>query len=196
MKDLLTVIEENPYLLYSNSGHNGTDKHSLTAELGHDYVRGFYNEEFKKYADKEIRLLEIGVYTGASLGLWQKYFLKGQIVGLEKYEGLIQEKYTTLDRVTLGICNAYDPRVAEQLGTFDIIIDDGSHELPDLKTFIELYLPLVNEGGLLILEDIAEPGYFQELTEVVPEEYKNNIECLDLRKNIGRFDDLLMIIRK
>jgi precorrin-6B methylase 2 len=196
MKDLLTVIEENPYLLYSNSGHNGTDKHSLTAELGHDYVRGFYNEEFKKYADKEIRLLEIGVYTGASLGLWQKYFLKGQIVGLEKYEGLIQEKYTTLDRVTLGICNAYDPRVAEQLGTFDIIIDDGSHELPDLKTFIELYLPLVNEGGLLILEDIAEPVYFQELTEVVPEEYKNNIECLDLRKNIGRFDDLLMIIRK
>jgi precorrin-6B methylase 2 len=196
MKDLLEIVEENPYLLFTNSGHDGTDKHSLTAELGHDYIRGFYNKEFSRYADKEIRLLEIGAYTGASLGLWQKYFLKGEIVGLERHDNLVQEKYSTLDRVTVGICNAYDSKVAEQLGTFDIIIDDGSHDLPDLKTCIELYLPLVNKGGVLVLEDLAEPSYFQELIEVVPKEYKDSIECFDLRENIGRVDDLLMVIRK
>jgi len=196
MKDLLTVVEENSYLLFTESGHDGTDKHSLTAELGHDYVRGFYNEEFKRYVDKEIRLLEIGAYTGASLALWQKYFLKGEIVGLERHDNLVQEKYLNLDRVTVGICNAYDFKVAEQLGTFDIIIDDGSHDLPDLKICIELYLRLVREGGVLVLEDFPTPDYFDELTAVVPEEYKNNIECFDLRKNIGRVDDLLMVIRK
>ena len=196
MKDLLTIVEENSYLLFTESGHDGTDKHSLTAELGHDYVRGFYNEEFKKYVDKEIRLLEIGAYTGASLALWQKYFLKGEIIGLERHDNLVQEKYSNLDRITVGICDAYLPSVANQLGTFDIIIDDGSHDLPDLKTCIELYLPLLREGGVLVLEDLADTSYFDELIAVVPEEYKDNIECFDLRKNIGRVDDLLMVIRK
>lgn len=196
MKDLLTIVEENSYLLFTESGHDGTDKHSLTAELGHDYIRGFYNEEFKKYVDKEIRLLEIGAYTGASLALWQKYFLKGEIIGLERHDNLVQEKYLNLDRVTVGICNAYDSKVAEQLGTFDIIIDDGSHDLPDLKTCIELYLPLVREGGILVLEDFPTPDYFNELIAIVPEEYRDSIECFDLRENIGRVDDLLMVIRK
>jgi hypothetical protein len=196
MKDLLTVVEENSYLLFTNSGHNGTDKHSLNAELGHDYFRGFYNEEFKKYQDKEIKLLEIGAYTGASLALWQKYFSKASIVGLERHENLVLEQFLNLDRVSVGICNAYDPKVVEQLGNFDIIIDDGSHDLPDLKTCIELYLPKLNVGGVLVLEDLASTDYFVELEKVVPEEYKSGIEYFDLRKNIGRQDDLLMAIRK
>jgi len=196
MKSLLTIIEENDYLLFTNSGIFGTDKHSLTYELGHDYVRGFYDKEFEKYADKEIRLLEIGVYTGASLALWQKYFTKGEIVGLEIHDNLIQEKYANLDRVTVGICDAYLPSVANQLGTFDIIIDDGSHDFPDLKTCIELYLPLVRDGGVLVLEDLADISYFDELIDIVPKEHRSNVECFDLRENIGRSDDLLMVIRK
>jgi len=187
---LLNLIEQNPELLWCNDTPWGTDKHNT-----HDYVMGFYDQEFEKYQDKEIDILEIGIEYGASLALWSKYFTKANIVGLDIDDQVI-EKYSKLDRVRIAICDAYLPEVANQLGEYDIIIDDGPHTLDTMLKCIELYLPKVKTAGVLVIEDVQDTAWFASLTEATPEEYKNNIECFDLRIKHDRYDDLMFVVRK
>jgi predicted O-methyltransferase YrrM len=191
--DLKELLADNLDLTWWKEPEVGTDKGGYPGE--HDYINGFYNEEFKKYQDKSIKLLEIGVYKGASLALWSKYFTKAMIFGLDIQDQRVL-KYQNLDRVEIGICDAYSlsPSTLEGLGKFDIIIDDGPHTIPTLQQCIELYLPQLNEGGVMVLEDVQDPSWFPQLIEKVPEDLK--YECIDLRENLNRYDDLLMVIRK
>jgi hypothetical protein len=195
--DLKELLAENLDLTWWKEPEVGTDKGGYPGE--HDYINGFYNEEFKKYQDKPIRLLEIGVYKGASLALWSKYFPQSVIVGLDIQDQRV-EKYQNLDRVAVGICDAYSlsPELIDGMGNFDIIIDDGPHTIPTLQQCMELYLPILNDGGVMVLEDVQDPSWFPILIESLPLNLNDSIsyECIDLRENLNRYDDLLFIIRK
>ena len=194
--DLKTLVEQNWDLTWDAEPEVGTDK---TGKLGHDYINGFYNEEFKKYQDKQIELLEIGVYKGASLALWSKYFTKALITGLDIQDQRV-EKYQNLDRVAVGICDAYSlsPASVEGMGHFDIIIDDGPHTVETLQKCIELYLPVLNDGGVMVLEDVQDTSWFPLLIESIPLQPNDGIsfECIDLREVNQRYDDLLFVLRK
>ena len=61
---------------------------------------------------------------------------------------------------------------------------------------IRLYFDKINDGGILVIEDLQDPAWFDLLRENVPNEYQDNIEYIDLRKNVNRHDDLLFIVRK
>lgn len=190
--DLKELIEQNWDLTWDAEPDIGTDK---TGKVGHDYINGFYNDELKKYQNKPIRLLEIGVYRGASLVLWSKYFQNSEIVGLDILDQRV-DKYKNIDRVSVGICDAYnlDQDELSELGNFDIVIDDGPHTIETLQKCIELYLPKLNDGGLMVLEDVQDTSWFPLLIEKMPHDVK--YECIDLRENIGRYDDLLFVIYK
>ena len=191
--DLIQLLEENKYLTWANHFGVGTDKGGYEGE--HDFIKGFYNKEFKKYQDKEITLLEIGINGGASLALWSLYFTKGHITGLDITNN-IHENYKEIDRVTTKFCDAYDPEIVKELGKFDIVIDDGPHTIETLLKCIKYYLPHLKKGGVMVLEDLQEVSWFEELQNGTPDEYKNSTECIDLRENLGRHDDLLFVIRK
>lgn len=171
----------------------GTDKGGYIGE--HDYVKGFYEQEFVRYQDKDVTLLEIGIFGGASLDLWSRYFTKAQITGIDVADN-IDSKYRNLDRVTHIINDAYDQNFSDTLPNFDIVIDDGPHTLDSMLKCIDLYLPKVNDGGVFIIEDVQDTSWFTVLTDRVPEELKSNIQYLDIRENKGRWDDLMFIIRK
>jgi precorrin-6B methylase 2 len=192
--DLIQLLEENMHLTWYKENYVGTDKGGYPGE--HDFIKGFYNEEFKKYQDKEIDLLEIGIYGGASMALWSLYFPKAKIIGLDINDEKIADKYRNIDRVRIGIADAYHPEVANQMGDFDIVIDDGPHTIETLIKCIELYLPKLREGGVMVLEDVQDTSWFPLLLEATPEEYKDKTKCIDLRENLGRYDDLLFVIRK
>ena len=189
--DLITLLEENRHLTWEAEPGVGTDKGGYPGE--HDFVKGYYNEAFKKYQDKEIDLLEIGVFGGASMALWSMYFPKANIIGLD-IKDYRNEKYRDVERVKIGVCDAYLPETANQLGDFDIIIDDGYHDLEHMLLAIKLYLPKVRPGGVLVLEDIADTDWFPHLIEAVPKELREGIECIDLRENLGRWDDMLFVV--
>jgi precorrin-6B methylase 2 len=191
---LLEILENNPAMTWHFSNEEGTDKGAGKYPEEHDFIRSFYEDEFTKYQDKDIKLLEIGVYRGASLALWSLYFTKGHITGLDNQD-LVVSKYQNLDRVNIGICDAYNPEIAEQLGDFDIIIDDGPHTLPTVQKCIELYLPKLNKGGVMVLEDIQDLSWIEELEPLIPEGYTT--ELIDCRANLERwrYDDLLYAIR-
>ncbi len=186
---LLDVIVNNLDLTWTYEPQVGTDKH-----MEHNYITGFYDENLEPYHDLPIRLLEIGIYKGASLALWQKYFTKGQIFGVDIQDQRV-EKYTNLERVHVAFVDAYSEEVAKELGKFDIVIDDGPHTVDTLQKCIKYYSPQINKGGLLVLEDVQDPSWFPLLQEVTLPQHLKNSECIDLRHYSNRYDDLMYVVR-
>jgi hypothetical protein len=155
----------------------GTDKSSLQ----HGYTT-FYDSIFKNKRNEPIKLMEVGVFYGASIKMWREYFPKGVIYAVDWYKGMngngstfssatsfIDEVKTTgIDRVEIQNCNQADIGELQKLATnlkdvkFDIIIDYGSHLSKDQQlTFFTLW-SLVKPGGVFIIEDICcslQTGY-------------------------------------
>lgn len=75
---------------------------------------------------------------------------------------------------------------------FDIIIDDGPHTLISQVMFIKKYLPLLNQGGIMIIEDIIVENIRILIDQVTPD-YKYNIFNLTDKKN--KIDDIIMTIK-
>jgi demethylmacrocin O-methyltransferase len=121
----------------------------------HDYLR-HYEVLFQPLKDKEITLLEIGVCRGNSIWLWEQYFSKARIIGMD-IDGANRVKGEFCDRVTIETGdqnNKADLRRVSKHGPFDIIIDDGSHIcVHQIKTFGTLWHH-VRPGGWYIIEDL------------------------------------------
>lgn len=109
----------------------------------------FYEEEFKRLSPKT--LLEIGVWEGESLKLWQNMFPHTKVWGVE-----INPKFKK-ENVFIG--NQSDGQflksVVEITGIPDIIIDDGSHKVSDQQASFETLFPLMKSGGVYIIEDLC-----------------------------------------
>ena len=123
-------------------------------------ISGGYLDNYSKYfsslKNKEVNLLELGVFKGGSIKLWKEYFKQGKIVGLDlklrdnfnedriiTYEGQ-QEDINLLDKIS----NINAPN------GFDIIIDDCSH-FGDLTkiSFWHLFNDHLKNGGGYVIED-------------------------------------------
>jgi demethylmacrocin O-methyltransferase len=186
MKTFLEIFQEYPHW---DSSTGGTDKNNI-----HDYIVGFYEQEFAKYQNKKVTLLEIGTREGASLALWREYFSKGSIYGIDIED--LHPEFQGMDRVTFRTVDAYSPEVADSLPDFDIMIDDGPHTLISMIQFLEYYLPKLKDGGVLVIEDVQEDSWFRILENALPDEYQGKSECIDLRASKGRYDDLVFVVRK
>ena len=126
------------------------------------YLRS-YEEYFDKLQDREVRLLELGVYKGGSLLLWRDYFQKGLIVGLDLNAIKVDDPSGRI-RTYFGQQQDTDmlDRIAAETapGGFDVIIDDCSHigELTRIS-FWHLFDKHLKPGGLYVIEDWST-GYW------------------------------------
>lgn len=98
------------------------------------------------------RLLEIGVMDGYSLAMWREYYPDAtDIVGLD----IMPKDHLNLPGVTLLQINATDIAAMQGLGSFDVIVDDGSHmSLEQQQAFFWLYYHQLNAGGSYVIEDL------------------------------------------
>src|SRR6266700_7302086 len=104
----------------------------------------------------DVRVLEIGVYSGGSLDMWRTYFgPKAHIIGVD-----IQEDCIVYERkgIEIKIGDQSDKRFwtefKERVEPIDIVIDDGSHKpRHQITTFNELF-PHIKPGGIFLCEDI------------------------------------------
>ncbi len=139
--------------------HN-TEKSSLC----HDYLN-FYDEIFASYKDKPIVLIEQGILKGESLLTWNDYFTHPDttIAGLDVQE-FKHAKNNPRIRTFKGSqsdASTIDSLVSS-VGTPDIVIDDAGHMASDQIKAFSLLWPLVNPGGLYIIEDLhtaEDPKY-------------------------------------
>jgi 23S rRNA U2552 (ribose-2'-O)-methylase RlmE/FtsJ len=155
-------------------------KNDSDKERTHTYISNFYNEKFKPFKDKKIKILEIGILQGHSLKLWEEYFPNAEIFGID-IQNIIEHSFG--ERVKIIFGNAYSlefiNKVQEAFGKFDIIIDDGPHTLETQQFFLKNYpLLLKDSDSLIILEDVYSKAF-----EVLKQEF-SDFNIIDLRDKI------------
>lgn len=110
-----------------------------------------YERYLSTWRTRPFRLLEIGVYRGASLRMWETYFPHADIIGLDIDDTCAAIEF---ERARVIIGNQSKPKMLHSLGAFDVVIDDGSHVCNDqIASFMALF-PSVLPGGLYFIEDV------------------------------------------
>jgi demethylmacrocin O-methyltransferase len=173
---------------------NSSDK-----ERSHKYFSLFYEKELSKYENEKISLLEIGIYYGDSLLIWNKFFKNCNIYAVDIEDKITEEnrKFLSEKNINLFFNDAYDENFSKQLGEFDILIDDGPHTEESQLKFLKLYCDKIKKDGVLIIEDILVPESSTKFTELVQNDF-NHLSCefLDLRnKGASKPDNMLFIVR-
>ena len=118
-----------------------------------------YGRLFEPLRFLPIRLLELGVYEGASMTLWENYFPLATVVGLDGSPK--PASFPTNERFHF-IHGAQDNEalldqaIAIAGAPFDIIIDDCSHlGCHTARSFAHLFRKGLIPGGIYIIEDIC-----------------------------------------
>lgn len=129
------------------------------------YYLNAYDRIFAPIRDRSLRLLEIGIQNGGSLEIWAKYFANAAgIVGCDNDEACRGLSFDD-PRIQVVIGDINLPEVRDSivsLGPFyDLIIDDGSHESGDIIRSFVRYFPILEEGGLFVVEDL-HCSYWEE----------------------------------
>jgi hypothetical protein len=134
---------------------HGTDKWGL-----HFYTP-VYHSFLWRMRRLPVRLLEIGIggynmqsVGGSSLSMWAEYFPEGRIVGVD----VADKKLDLGPRVEIRRGSQDDPeflaRVCDELGPFDIIVDDGSHVPQHVASSFGVLFPRLRNGGFYMIEDV------------------------------------------
>ncbi len=115
-----------------------------------------YDAYFSKFVGQQVTIVEIGIYSGGSLGMWRSYFGKdAQIVGID-IEPSCTAYETEAVRIFIG--DQGDPsfwdRFRKEVPDVDIVIDDGGHQPHQQIVTLEALLPHLRPGGVYICEDV------------------------------------------
>ena len=174
-----------------------TDKNTV-----HSYL-DLYQKLLEKKKHTALNVLEVGIFEGGSIKLWSDFFLNATVHGVDRIDiSRVWEEIKNKKNIVLHTSvNGYDEEFVKTTFldkniTFDFILDDGSHQLEDMKRFVRLYSQLLKEDGILIIEDVQEWEWFKILTNETPEYLKDKIKCYDLRYIKNRGDDMVFTIDK
>lgn len=143
-------------------------------------------------------IMEIGLAMGDSLKLWDEYFTRSHIIGVDI--SIVFQLEGSKNNLTIIQGDATSPGLIKMINfetvgenrniTFDIVVDDGSHmEADQIKTF-SLLKDKMNPGGVYIIEDILALDQNRHRFESL----HYNCEIIDMR-NTGRLDNVLIIYR-
>jgi hypothetical protein len=172
----------------------------------HSYIE-FYEQYFEPRRE-HVSLLEIGIMTGGSMHLWQRYFKKYQLVGIDlspSWNQLrnFQAEVENDPNITLLFeINSRNKQIPEEVKSmsFDFIIDDGDHSvLAQMDTF-ENYWPVLADQGTYFIEDVVGVTQAEALKNFLTEYSNKHQQVLKIDhyqglKN-GRADDQILAISK
>lgn len=106
-----------------------------------------YERHFARFRGQSPRVLELGVDHGGSLQLWKRYFGKGaEIIGVDLEIAAMFEE----DQIKTHCMDQTSKLIAE-LGPFDIVIDDGSHQAEHQMISFDNLWPRCQ--GVYLIED-------------------------------------------
>lgn len=126
--------------------------------LIHKWLHYFdiYDRHFSRFRDKSPTVLEFGVSHGGSLQMWKQYFGPGaHITGVD-----IDPRCADFaeDGIDVMIGDQEDRfflrKVADQVGTVDVLIEDGGHTMAQQINTFEALWPKIGDGGVFLMEDL------------------------------------------
>jgi hypothetical protein len=146
----------------------GTDKEQ------HGYTKVYHDIMIDNKYDN-IDILEIGIYFGNSLKLWNRFFTNGKVYAIDNggvfHQNYNYNKYEATNGSFAHMendnvkCHLASQKNWMEINTafnyfncnmFDYIIDDGSHFQEDQQVSLGLLFPQVKSGGYYIIEDVVD----------------------------------------
>jgi hypothetical protein len=129
----------------------GTDKGSH-----HHGYTSTYPLYFDELQGKPIALVELGVFEGASLRMWQKYFWNrdSHIYGIDQNVSLVRHRDSMPRNVKLYEGDQAKPPPTFCTASADIIIDDASHFSSKTIESFRAWWPYLKPGGIYVVEDV------------------------------------------
>lgn len=157
------------------------------------------------------RMLEAGVYKGASLRAWSEWWPSTEIIGLDDGQRLsVREMNALSNQFTIAWT---DVTKSGPLGApADLIIDDASHRPRDQSAVFRNLWPLLAPGGTYVIEDVVlydRPltKWFQDRAEHFNADAGADLlrticdagvifTMHDFREQSGKPDSVLLVVRK
>ena len=197
-------------LLYHYSSDKA-DIFSKTNENGHGFSK-IYAQHLDHLKNKNIKILEIGSFAGASAAAFSKYFTKSNIYCFDVNISNFIYSSKNIHVYGLNINDEHEVKkilkkitLETESNFFDIIIDDGSHYLSDILFSLKNLFRYVKKGGFYIIEDFKHPNYYEynrNIKHILVDQvlknlqkkilFNSNIISNDsqsyLQKNIGRIN--------
>lgn len=172
-----------------------TDKGSV-----HSYI-DVYEEVLAPYRNTAENMLEIGVFKGNSLRMWENYFTQASVIGVDcddmPHGGLADlREMIESGKHCIKIFNAENPILVKEHFAgmkFDVIIEDANHSLEQQLKLYNLYKEYLAPDGIYIIEDVENIDASR--TEFENIDNSKTVTILDRRHILNRFDDVLIIIK-
>lgn len=115
-----------------------------------------YDRYFAKFVNNTPNVLEIGIAQGGSIEMWYKYFNNAKLYAVDAFKDVVNIKFPFHVDITIGDQADMDFWAAyvKTKPKFDIIIDDGGHDMEQqLNSLISLF-PHLASGGVYLIEDV------------------------------------------
>jgi len=165
----------------------------------HSYIE-VYEKLLADYRLTAQRVLEIGILTGVSLRMWEEYFFRSEVHGVDlcaqPLNGLADLRPLIAEgthHISLLDATEHDQVEAHFAGmVFDVIIEDASHAFEHQLAIYANFQPHLAKNGLYVIEDIADLDTARSTFEQI--DSSRQIHILDRRNLKGRFDDVLIVI--
>ena len=138
----------------TDKGTAGTNYHGFTE---------FYEPFLEPVRMSATRILEIGVGVvghptvahAASLLMWRDYFPNAHIYACDVDPARLYQE----DRITSCVCDQSNPESLQEMikrfgSNFDLIVDDGSHNIQHQQITLTHLFQHVRPGGFYIVEDL------------------------------------------
>jgi hypothetical protein len=140
-------------LLTEIANKYGTDK-GTTFYPSHGFSE-IYDDFFINKRNDVLKVLEIGIDKGNSLRMWRDYFPNAIIYGLD----VQTHQFFTEERIITSYANQSDIHdlnnfIDEYGGDFDIIIDDGGHDIIFQQFTLGVLFKYLKPNGVYIVEDL------------------------------------------
>ena len=127
-----------------------------------------YTIKFEPIKLQVQNILELGVWTGAGLITWARYFPNAEIEGVDwkfQYHNHIKRLYKLdlSNKIVLNFCDTTDTnkvrkhfRPERYDNYFDIIVDDGNHFSSGQKATLINMFQYLKPGGIWVIEDVTD----------------------------------------
>ena len=115
-----------------------------------------YDRHFSKYRGRPVTVLEFGVLHGGSLQMWRDYFGPEAVVHGVDIDPQCADLADGTTKIFIGDQEDREflRSVMAEIGTVDVVIEDGGHwPRQQIATFEECY-PSVATDGVFLVEDL------------------------------------------
>ena len=120
-----------------------------------------YEQYFSRYRNTDLTFVEVGVQGGGSLQMWRQYFgNKARVIGVDIDPEILNRRAENVE-IFIGDQGDMDfwNEVLPKVGTIDVFLDDGSHQMQhQIDTMIKVW-PHIRLGGIYMVEDTHTSYY-------------------------------------